>query len=88
MKNVTNAKCAGDGQRTSRRTHPGDHAKQVAGQDEEEDRPQERHEFVGIVMADAGAGDVVAEVEQHRFEHVAESATGDDAAFKRLAPGR
>ena len=73
-RNVMNANVAGDRERAGRRAHPGNHAEQVAAEHEEENRPQERHEFVGVVVADAGPGHVVAEVQQHRFEHVAEPA--------------
>ena len=76
------ANVRGDAKRAGGRAHPGNHAEQVASQDEEENRPQERHELVGIVMADAGPGDVVAEVQQHRFEHVAEAAAWNRAAFE------
>ncbi len=65
-----------------RRAHPGNHAEQVAAKDEEENRPQEGHEPVGVVMADAGPGHVVAEVKQHCFEHVAEAAARDRAALE------
>ena len=75
-KNVINASAPVTASEPGRRTHPGNHAEQIAAEDEEENRPQEWHETVGIVVTDAGPGDVVAEVQQHRFEHVAEAAAG------------
>ena len=61
---------AGNRQRSGRRSEPGDHAQQIADQDEEEEVPQEGQKTIRILRADRGACNFVADEHQNRLKEV------------------
>ena len=64
----------GYGKRSRRGAHPGQHAHQIAAEDEEKHRPNSGHEPIDIVRTDRRPCYVIAEIKQKHFKHVPEPA--------------
>ncbi len=71
-RNVASGHGGGHGQRSGRRSGPGEQSHQIAEEDEEEHRPDEGQEAVGVVAADGRPGDLVAKEDQDCFEQISQ----------------
>ena len=71
----------------SGRAHEREHAEQIAGQDEQEDRPEVGHIAVGF-FADVGLGNVIANKGEDRLEEVPPGAARGVAGLDLLRQGQ